>query len=54
MEDVSGWMWLIVDVIFVAALAAALLYGMMMWRKRRSRGMEQVRDDKTRELYGKQ
>jgi uncharacterized iron-regulated membrane protein len=54
MDDASGWMWVIVDVIFVAALAAALIYGTMMWRKRRSRGMEQVRDDKTRELYGKQ
>ena len=54
MDDASGWMWVIVDVIFVAALAAALIYGTMMWRKRRSRGMEQVRDAKTRELYGKQ
>jgi uncharacterized iron-regulated membrane protein len=53
MEDAGGWMWLIVDVLFVVALAAALIYGTMMWRKRRSRGMEQVRDDKTRELYGK-
>jgi uncharacterized iron-regulated membrane protein len=53
MEDASGWMWVIVYVIFVAALAAALIYGSMTWRKRRSRGMEQIRDDKTRELYGK-
>jgi hypothetical protein len=37
----------------VAALAAALIYGTVMWRKRRSRGMEQIRDEKTRELYGK-
>jgi hypothetical protein len=53
MEDASGWMWFIVDVLFVLALAAALIYGTMMWRKRRSRGMEQIRDDKTRELYSK-
>jgi hypothetical protein len=54
MQDASGWMWIVVDVIFVAALAAALIYGTIMWHKRRSRGMQQIRDDKTRELYGKQ
>jgi hypothetical protein len=53
MDDAGGWMWLIIDVIFVAALAGALIYGTVMWRRRRSRGMEQVRDETTRELYGK-
>jgi hypothetical protein len=54
MEDASGWMWLIIDVVFVAALAAALIYGTIAWRRRRSRGMQEIRDDKTRELYGRQ
>jgi uncharacterized iron-regulated membrane protein len=53
MEDAGGWMLFIISVIFVAALGAALVYGTIMWRKRRSRGMEQIRDQKTRELYGK-
>ena len=53
MDDASGWMWFIINVLFVAALGAAMIYGTMMWRKRRSRGMQQVRDEKTRELYGR-
>jgi hypothetical protein len=53
MDDAGGWMWFIIDVIFVAALAAALIYGTVMWRRRRSRGMQQIRDEATRELYGK-
>jgi hypothetical protein len=52
MED-GGWMLLLVVVILVAALGAALIYGSIKWRRRRSRGMEQIRDDKTRELYGR-
>jgi uncharacterized iron-regulated membrane protein len=53
MDDAGGWMLFIISVIFVAALGAALVYGTLTWRKRRSRGMEQIRDEKTRELYGK-
>jgi hypothetical protein len=40
-----------IDVAFVVLLAPALIYGVNMWRKRRSAAAEQVRDDATRELY---
>jgi len=53
MHDYGGWMWFLIDVILVAALAAALIYGIAMWR-RRSRAAEEVRDDATNRLYHKQ
>ena len=30
----GGWLWLVVDVLFVAALAAALAFGVMKYRRR--------------------
>jgi membrane protein implicated in regulation of membrane protease activity len=53
MEDASGWMFVTISIIFVAVLAVALSYATVKWRRRRSRGMQQIRDEKTRELYGK-
>jgi hypothetical protein len=50
-EDYGGWMWFLIDVIAVAILAAALIYGTMHWRRRRSRALNQVRDDATDRLY---
>lgn len=48
----SGWLWLIIDVVLVAALAAGLIYGTMMWRSRsRNRAVQQVRDEATKDLY---
>ena len=48
----SGWLWLMVDVAFVALLAAALIYGLMMWHNRpRGPNTQRVRDEATRELY---
>jgi hypothetical protein len=35
-SDASGWLWLIIDTGMVAVLAAVLIYGSMMWRRRRS------------------
>ena len=35
MNDAGGWMWLVIDVIFVLALAFALIYGPMQWSARR-------------------
>jgi len=32
--DAGGWMWLLIDVALVAVLAAALAYGIMVWRRR--------------------
>jgi len=52
MHDYGGWMWLIIDVVMVAILAAALIYGIGMWRqRRRDRITEQMRDDATDRLY---
>jgi hypothetical protein len=43
---------LVIDVIAVAILALALIYGTMQWHKRRrNRVTEQHRDQATRELY---
>ena len=51
-SDAGGWLWLAIDVAFVALLAAALIYGIMMWRNRsRSPAVKQRRDDATRRLY---
>jgi uncharacterized iron-regulated membrane protein len=50
--DVGGWLWLVIDVIFVTALAGALIYGTVMWRRRsRNPVLEQARDEATRRLY---
>jgi flagellar basal body-associated protein FliL len=45
--DSGSWLWLVIDVLFVVALAGGLIYGMMMYRNRRSARTEQA----TRELY---
>jgi hypothetical protein len=51
-SDAGGWLWLVIDVAFVAILAGALLYGIGMWRtRRRSPAQERARDNATRELY---
>ncbi|MFW6077729.1 MAG: hypothetical protein ACOC71_08240 [Hyphomicrobiales bacterium] len=34
MESIGGYMWLIIDVLLVAALAAAILWGTHQWRQR--------------------
>jgi type II secretory pathway pseudopilin PulG len=55
MHDYGGWMWLLIDVILVAILAASLIYGIGMWRQRhRDRVTEQVRDEATDRLYHKE
>ena len=35
MESIGGYMWLIIDVLLVAALAAAILWGTHQWRQKR-------------------
>jgi hypothetical protein len=52
--EAGGWLWLIIDIAFVLALAAALIYGMSIWRRRKNRALEEVRDHATDRLYGKQ
>ena len=51
MNDDAGWLWLLIDVALVAVLAAALAYGIGVWRKRRGIAANQARDNATRELY---
>jgi hypothetical protein len=50
-SDASGWLWLVIDVLMVAVLGVALLYGSMLWRRRRSRALEQVSGRATVQLY---
>jgi hypothetical protein len=33
--DAGGWLWFAIDVGMVAVLAAVLIYGSMMWRRRK-------------------
>jgi hypothetical protein len=54
MSDFGGWMWLVIDVFFLAVLAAGLIYGLGMWRRRyRDSATQEVRDDATERLYHK-
>ena len=50
--DWGGWMWVIIDIVAVLILAAAMIYGGYMWR-RRPQDSESLRksDEATRELY---
>jgi hypothetical protein len=51
-SEAGGWLWLMIDVAFVALFAVALLYGIVMWRnRRRSPSVERARDNATEELY---
>jgi len=50
-SDASGWLWLVIDVLMVAVLGIALVYGTMLWRQRRSRAREQVSERATAQLY---
>jgi type IV secretory pathway VirB2 component (pilin) len=44
MESLGGYLWLVIDVVFVAALATALAFGLVQWRRRRfDRAMERAR-----------
>jgi len=51
-SDAGGWLWLVIDVILVAALALGLLHGTMMWRRRRTNpSLEEVSQRATERLY---
>jgi uncharacterized membrane protein len=50
--DAGGWLWFVIDVIFVAVLLAALIYGTFMWRTRRKRpALQSATEQATRSLY---
>jgi hypothetical protein len=52
MDDAGGWLWLIIDVILVAALGIGIAYGIIAWhRRRKDRTMENVRDAATHRAY---
>ena len=48
MNDPGGWLWLVIDVVFVAALAGAMIWGTLMWRSRRQRDHT---EQATKDLY---
>jgi hypothetical protein len=51
-EDQGGWLWFLIDVVFVAVLAGAMLYGTVRWRRRyRDNATQQVRDRETLRRY---
>jgi hypothetical protein len=51
-EDQGGWLWFLIDVVFVAVLAGAMLYGTVRWRRRyRDNATQQVRDRETLRGY---
>ena len=47
----GGWLWLMIDVVFVVIFALAVAYGLMAWRKRRNVREERRRDEATERLY---
>jgi hypothetical protein len=50
-SDASGWLWLVIDVLMVAVLGIVLVYETMLWRRRRSRALEQVSERATARFY---
>ena len=50
-SDASGGLWLVIDVLMVAVLGIALVYGTILWRQRRSRARGQVSERATAQLY---
>ncbi len=52
MDDAGGWLWLVIDVVLVAVFAAALGYGIVMYRSRpKGPQVERARDAATKEVY---
>ena len=49
-EDGGGWLWLGIDVGFVAILGLVLAWGTMQWRRMSAR-QKQRRDEATRDQY---
>jgi hypothetical protein len=51
-DNGGGWMWFVVDVIFVAVLAFGMIYGTVMWRSRGKAGVsDRTREQATAENY---
>lgn len=43
--ELGGWLWLVIDVLMVVALAAAIIYGTVKYRRYRSRVSIQQQDE---------
>jgi len=51
-NEPGQFLWLIIDVVLLLALAGALIYGIYMWSTRRGgREAERVRDRGTERVY---
>jgi hypothetical protein len=51
-ESIGGYMWLVIDVILVVALAAAILWGTHQWRQRRRGPADrQAEDEAVKRVY---
>ena len=51
-EVTGGALWFLIDVVLVAILAAALIYGTIQWRKRsRNPAVERASENATRDMY---
>jgi hypothetical protein len=48
--DAGGWLWLLIDVFMVAALAAGLIYATVSWSWRR-RSTARASQQSTKRLY---
>jgi len=48
--DLGGWLWLVINFVFVAAFGVALVYGTMKYRQR-SPGAKQRQEEATKSLY---
>jgi hypothetical protein len=52
MTDPSGWLWALIDVVGVVALAAALVYATILWSRRRKDVRARAeREETVRENY---
>jgi hypothetical protein len=52
MTEPSGALWAIIDIIGVVILAGALIYGTIVWRRRRrDRTMRAAQDEVVRDNY---
>jgi hypothetical protein len=48
----GGWTWFLIDILFVAVLAALLVYGIAVTRRRQhDRVVQRKRDEATGRLY---
>ena len=50
--DLGGYLWLIVDIAFVAGLAAVMMYAVRQWRHRRkSRSIQEAEKQAVDRVY---